>query len=104
MSGTPMVDKPCEIASVMNLILDKDNQLPSGAEFDRKYMNENVLKPDTDLKSKLHGKVSFLKSMQSNVKKEFVGKKLDLDQFNQYEMKMKDKNLSFIILHSSYIK
>lgn len=93
MSGTPMVDKPCEIASVMNLILDKDNQLPSGAEFDRKYMNENVLKPDTDLKSKLHGKVSFLKSMQSNVKKEFVGKKLDLDQFNQYEMKMKDTQL-----------
>ena len=38
MTGTPMIDTPAEIASLMNLILDSDKQLPTGKNFDEKYM------------------------------------------------------------------
>jgi len=99
MTGTPMVDKSYEIASLMNLILDNDHQLPIGHDFEREFMipNKNgilVLNPDKEivLKDKLHGKVSFLRSMQSNVKKVFEGEMLDLKQFkyNQFALEMKE--------------
>ena len=96
MTGTPMIDSPNEIASLMNLILDKKNQLPVGKEFDKEYMIEkddkmimNPIKTE-EFKQKLHGKVSFLKSMQSSVQREYVGSKLDLNYFNQYGLEIKD--------------
>ena len=96
MTGTPMIDSPTEIASLMNLILGMDKQLPIGKKFEEFYMKRKsngdfVIDPDkaNQLKDRLHGKVSFLRSMQSSVKREFVGKKLDLHYFNQFGLEMK---------------
>ena len=77
MSGTPMKDGVDEIASVMNLILPADKQLPSGVEFVTQYFDK---KGDTftvkdshinTLKNAFKGRVSYLKSMRSTVKKVF---------------------------------
>lgn len=77
MSGTPMKDKPSEIADVMNLILPVDKQLPVDSKFNKKYL---VLKKDgtykvkkvmkSDLKSYFKGRVSFLRSKTINTKYE----------------------------------
>jgi superfamily II DNA or RNA helicase len=82
LSGTPMKDKPEEIASVMNLILPKKLQLPTGDLFIDEYLNKQdtnkftVKKNKIDsLKTRFKGRISFLKSMRSKVKKEFTGEK-----------------------------
>ena len=82
MSGTPMKDGPEEIASVMNLMLSKTEQLPVKEEFIEQYFNEegnNIfsIKPEkTDLlKAIFKGRVSYLKAMQSQIKKVFEGEK-----------------------------
>ena len=82
LSGTPMKDGPEEIASVMNLILPDNLQLPTGEKFLSKYLDkhgENNFtvkeKKVKDLKKRFKGRVSFLKAIQSNVKKEFIGDK-----------------------------
>jgi len=99
MTGTPMIDSPSEIASLLNLILDENEQLPVGDEFEKEYMKKEkgvfVINPlkSNFLKEKLHGKVSFLRSMQSSVKREFIGKKLDLLYFNQYALDLKEFQL-----------
>lgn len=81
LSGTPMKDTPDEIASVMNLILPLNKQLPTGERFISKYLNrmgpnkytikKNKIK---SLKKHFKGRVSFLKAMKSEVKKEFMGR------------------------------
>ena len=96
MTGTPMIDSAHEIASLMNLILDDKNQLPTGKDFEKEFMieenNKLVMNPIKieEFKQKLHGKVSFLKSMQSSVSREYVGSKIDLEYFNQYGLEIKD--------------
>jgi hypothetical protein len=97
MTGTPMVDKPSEIASLMNLILPLKDILPTGEDFDKKYMITDksgsiVVNPEKEdeLREKLYGKVSFLRSMQSTVKREFIGERLDLKHFNQFVMEMSE--------------
>jgi hypothetical protein len=67
MTGTPMKDSPGEIAKVMNLILPLDNQIP----FDEKEFNIQVKTPE--FRNYFKGRVSFLKSMKSEVKKKFIG-------------------------------
>ena len=96
MTGTPMIDTPSEIASLMNLILDSGKQLPTGKDFDEEYMirkknGDFVVNPEKEIELKhiFHGKVSFLRSMQSSVKREFIGQKLDLHYFNQFALDMK---------------
>ena len=78
LSGTPITDKPNEIASVMNLILSIDEQLPTGKEFDTKFIDTNGnINNENDLIKAFSGRISYIKSMQSNVKKVFVGTKAD---------------------------
>jgi len=99
MTGTPMVDNASEIASLMNLILDKNHQLPTGNKFIEEYMikinDVFVMNKDKieNFKELLYGKVSFLRSMQSTVKRTFIGRKLDLAHFNQYTLPLKDFQL-----------
>jgi hypothetical protein len=96
MSGTPMKDGPEEIASVMNLILPEDEQLPVTDEFKQQFFETNGeglfhVKPSMVelLKSKFKGRVSYLKAMQSDVKKIFEGSKLgNLKYFNVVDDKM----------------
>lgn len=89
MSGTPIRDRPEEVASIMNLILPLNKQLPLGKDFVKEYLymtddetyivNQNKI---DKLKEYFAGRVSVLKSMESEVKKEFVGRKVgDLRHF-----------------------
>jgi superfamily II DNA or RNA helicase len=86
LSGTPMKDNVEEISSVMNLLLpygkDKKPYILTGEDFINKYFNKknNILEIKNDkveeIKKIFKGKVSFLNSMQTDIKKEFIGEKL----------------------------
>lgn len=84
MTATPMKDKPQEIASILNLILPIDSQLPTGEQFIRDFMDKGsredlyfVKKSKIPvLKEYFKGRISYLKSQRSAVRKEFVGKKI----------------------------
>lgn len=98
MSGTPMKDSVAEIASVMNLILPASEQLPTEKDFLSEYFSN----PSKDLylikKSKIDamkrifkGRISYLRSMQSDVTKVYKGtKKGNLKYFNVVSDKMSD--------------
>lgn len=77
-----MKDGPEEIASVMNLILPENLQLPTGEKFIAKYLDQQgenrytvKKKRIKALKKRFKGRVSFLKAIRSTVKKEFIGQK-----------------------------
>jgi hypothetical protein len=96
LSGTPMVDQPEEIASIMNLILPMNKQLQVEEDFVKEYMIKsdndiNILNKDKKYKLKeyLHGYVSYLKAMKSDIKKTYVGD-IKLGHFNLYGLKMND--------------
>jgi len=83
LSGTPMRDGVEEIAAVMNLILPENNQMVVKEAFNNRYINKDkdgslVVKPEMigELKNYFKGRVSFISSMKSDVKKEFIGKKI----------------------------
>lgn len=87
MTGTPMKDSPSEIAKIMNLILPLDNQIP----FDEKEFNIQVKTPE--FRNYFKGRVSFLKSMKSEVKKKFIGAEpetLGLSQLRLQPIEMSD--------------
>jgi len=73
MSGTPVTDTINEIASVMNLILPLSSQLPTGFEFDSKFIDGGILKNTDILRDAFNGRISYIKNMQSGVKKNYVG-------------------------------
>jgi hypothetical protein len=76
LTGTPVWDQVYEIASLMNLILDKDNQLPIRTKFLSEYFDdEKKLLPDKsiELKEKFKGLVSFLRPMQTTATKIEIG-------------------------------
>lgn len=98
MSGTPMRDGPEEIASIMNIILPED--MPTGINFVNRYLQQQddgsyYVKPDmiNKLKSRFRGRVSVLKSMESEVTKEYIGQKIgdlhhsivDADQMSSFQ-------------------
>jgi hypothetical protein len=98
LTGTPMVDKPEEIASIMNLILPLDRQLPTQDTFAKEFLkrkddnkNISILKKSKvdDFKNYLHGYVSYLKAMKSDVKKTYVGD-LNIGNFNLYPVRMSE--------------
>lgn len=83
MSGTPMKNSVDEIASVMNLILPLDKQLPIGNEFIQEFFNTSqlgvhMIKPEKvqELKDAFRGKISFVKAIKSDIKKLFIGEKV----------------------------
>ena len=79
MSGTPMKDEPFEIASILNLILPLDQQLPTDKNFNDEYLsqkNEVYYVKDSkklSLKKAMYGRVSYLKTMPSDVEIVYVG-------------------------------
>jgi hypothetical protein len=80
LSGTPMMDSANEIASVMNLILPLEEQLPSGVSFDNKFIKDGILTADKSeldvLRKAFKGRVSYVKSMPTSVNKNFIGVKV----------------------------
>lgn len=108
LSGTPMVDQPEEIASIMNLILPSDKQLPVEDEFIKEYLiksekNISIINRDKvdNLKSHLHGYVSYLKAMSSEVRKTYIGD-VDVGNFNLYPLTMSKFQTS--VYHPAYIR
>ena len=81
LSGTPMRNSVTEMASVMNLILPMEDQLPVGSKFIEKYFTTKS--EDLDLLTKqgkkrlqdaFKGRVSYLRAMTSDIKKVYKGK------------------------------
>lgn len=75
LSGTPITDSPYEFASVMNLILPEDKMLPSReTDFNKLFVSEEGELQNTDLiRSVVKGRISYIKSMQTEVKKQYMG-------------------------------
>lgn len=106
MSATPMRDRPQEIASILNLILPLDKQLPTGEKFVREFMirgdREDLysLKESQipKLKEYFKGRISYIKSQLSGVKKEFVGRRIGrLQKFIVKEIQMSDFQKEYYI-------
>ena len=100
LSGTPMKDKPEEIAIIMNLILPLESQLPTGMDFVKKFLiyddDTNIysvnLKKAKELKKYFKGRVSYLQPVYSeNVEKKFIGNYIEnLEFFKIFEENMID--------------
>jgi hypothetical protein len=92
LSGTPMKDGIEEIASVMNLILPVEKQLPVQEDFIEDFFiekSEDLYEIKEDMKNRLYdlfkGRVSYLRAMYSDVKRIYEGEKLGpLQYFNVY--------------------
>jgi superfamily II DNA or RNA helicase len=90
MSGTPMRDSPAEIADVMNLILPEDQQMPTGRSFDALF-SQNRLTAESagTLKNMFKGRVSYIRTPLSDVRRVFVGRSVgSLSGFKVFETQM----------------
>ena len=75
MSATPMKDNVSEIASVMNLILPLNKQLPTELEFETKFFKPNsneFYDPNDEFVDKIKGRISYLTAMKSGVLIKYV--------------------------------
>lgn len=76
LTGTPIWDRPSEIASLVNLILPETEALPTGNEFERRYFDEaGNLRHEDELRKAFHGKVSTLRQMITTAKRTEMGTK-----------------------------
>jgi hypothetical protein len=76
LTGTPIWDRPSEIASLVNLILPEAEALPTGNEFERRYFDEaGNLRHEDELRKAFHGKVSTLRQMITTAKRTEMGTK-----------------------------
>jgi superfamily II DNA or RNA helicase len=109
LTGTPMVDRPEEIASVLNLILPINKQLPVEDDFVKEYLlksdNKNISILDKskrdELKNYFHGYISYLKAMRSDVKKSYIGD-IRIGSFNLYPLVMSKFQTS--VYHPAYLR
>jgi hypothetical protein len=78
LSATPMKDNITEFASVMNLILPMNMQLPTKKDFNKTFFDDfDKIQNNKLLKEYIRGRVSFLRSMESQITKINVGKLLN---------------------------
>lgn len=79
LTGTVIWDKTYEFASVMNLLLREEEQLPTGKKFYEKFFvmegGVRVLKDDKkdELKEILKGKISYIRALTTSAKREEMG-------------------------------
>jgi len=102
MSATPMKDNVTEFASIMNLILPLEYQLPTGKQFiDTFFQDESTssvenkvsIKNEKLLKQLIRGKISFLRAMEGDLIKINIGEtinelkhtKLDVDIMSNFQ-------------------
>jgi hypothetical protein len=92
LSGTIMKDSPSEFASVMNLILSTKDQFPLRKNFIDKFFIEEKLSDDgkEEIKKKIKGLISYVKTNVPNVEKKFQGEKnvLSLKYLTVYPVQM----------------
>jgi hypothetical protein len=74
-TGTPLWDVAEEFASIMNLLLNEDEQLPLGSKFIQNYFSGDALRPDKEkeLERLIAGKISYLRVSETSAKKEYMG-------------------------------
>lgn len=104
MSGTPMKDDPSEIASVMNLLLPLDRQLPVGKNFNRDFIDQKTgkINPDSTsaLVESLRGKTSYLRASTTfNVRKIFVSN--NSDQVSDESLLQHEGSLNHFVTYDS---
>jgi len=94
LSGTPMKDSPEEIASIMNLILPIENNLPTGQEFINTFMiqdEKGIMKVKKskipELKEVFKGKISYLLAMKSQIPMEYQGTKIE-NELNEFKVEV----------------
>ncbi|CCV02571.1 SWI/SNF2 family helicase [Armadillidium vulgare iridescent virus] len=130
LTGTPMKDSPEEIAPLMNLVLPLDQQLPTHNEFRNIFFpsssafpfreksasvpTNHIMQNKEKLKEGVYGYISFLKAMDSTVKKVNVGETMGSLKYYKIvpsymlpfqneiykEAYTKDKNERGIYIHS----
>lgn len=97
LTGTPMKDQWSEMASLANLILPLDKQLPTGDLFEKEFFNDGkTIANEHILKERLRGYISVLQSQPTHVKRRFVGSKfqdltvfeVDLCQMSEFQSKV----------------
>ena len=96
LTGTPMKDTSDEVAGIMNLILPLNEQLPTDSEFKAEFLHElddgsYVVKAEKidELKKRFRGRISFLKSMKTDVHTEYEGEVVDgMKHIKVYPLKM----------------
>lgn len=106
LSATPMKDNITEFASIMNLILPLNMQLPTKKEFNSLFFSKengenDKLKNIEMLKKYIRGRVSFLRSMESQISKINVGKiikglkytMLENDKMSKFQTEVYEKAL-----------
>lgn len=76
MSATPMRDSAYEIADILNLMLPIKDQLPTANAFNKEFFKDGEITNIGILEKAIQGKISYLKSIESIVKKEYVGDKI----------------------------
>lgn len=72
LTATPIWDSTREIASIMNLLLPLDQQLPVLSKFEKEFFNEDgsVIEDKVDvLRDAFKGRVSYLRAPYSNAKR-----------------------------------
>lgn len=106
LSATPMKDNITEFASVMNLILPMNLQLPTKKDFIKTFFTkdgneEDKIKNVELLKNYIRGRVSFLRTMESQVTKTNMGKIInkmkytlvDVDKMSPFQTEIYEKAL-----------
>lgn len=76
LTATPIWDKVYDIAGLMNLILKKDEQLPTLSKFIREFFDsdKNLRKDKAEeLRQKFKGKISYIRSLISTARRTEVG-------------------------------
>jgi Type III restriction enzyme, res subunit/Helicase conserved C-terminal domain len=75
MSGTPIKDKLVEFAEVMNLMLPADKEIKTDDFTDTYFASDGHIKENmrSKLAEKIKGRVSYLNSVTTDVKKIYVG-------------------------------
>jgi hypothetical protein len=68
LTATPIWDQANEIASILNLLLPLENQLPTGRAFDAKFFSDGTLVNVPQLKARMNGIISYVRSAQTTAK------------------------------------
>lgn len=84
LTATPIWDNVREIASLMNLILPEDEQLPTFGDFDRTFFNDDGTLQEENiptLQKAFLGRVSYLRSSMTTARRREMGITAPLTKF-----------------------
>lgn len=88
MSGTPIVEDAYEIVSLVNLLSEPADRLPTGNAFYKKYYTDDTFNDDhrQELEDFFRGKISYIRQMGSVAPKSYISKNVEADWFEQLQV------------------